>query len=692
MKLVSLDLFNFRQFHGEQHVDFAPGSAEGRNVTVFHGFNGAGKTALLNAFVWCLYGELTPDLEHKERLINERAFAAAKLGDEVPCRVALAFEFRGETYRVERTADVTKTGSADSNRSRVTLQLLRVTAAGETEQVGRDESARQHRIEQILPRSLYRFFFFNGERVEELARSDAYENIEAGVKTLLDIEIYERGADHLRGPVTKALAEEAKKAGDEKLAEAMVLLERAHSDQQRLREENQQHEDNIRALQDEISQFERRQEQVRESSSLAHKRKLLKDEEAGLRGQINSQSKALAAVVSKNGYLAFGVRALDITEQQVVAARKRGDLPAKIKPQFVDDLLTAGVCVCRRPIQNGSPEETALKEYRGTTGLAELEERIAVVNADVRSLRERRQGLFQACDDAVERLSSLRAKLRLCQEDISAINQRIADGDLGDEAAKLQEQVRLLNEEIVRARVAILRNGEKSQALEDSVVDLRERTKSLETQSNRAAQAKRQLDAAQRVADALAKIGEIQKEDVRIALDSVVSEIWLDAAIKDYHASVSAKYQLLLTKNVGGQRQPVLGASTGEKQVLALSFVGAMVRKARENVGKRQDVEGGGFFPLVMDSPFGSLEEEYRSKVATWLPKLANQVVVMASKSQWRNEVETAMRPRIGREYVLELHTSKKSADRDITLDGKSYPFVVVEEEEIEMTIIKKVR
>jgi DNA sulfur modification protein DndD len=691
MKLMSLDLVNFRQFYGKQHIDFAAGSAEGRNITVFHGFNGAGKTTLLNAFVWCLYGEFTPDLEHKDRLINECAFAEASIGEEVQCRVALQFEFRGETYRAERTADVVKTGASETDRSKVTFQLLRTTSKGETEQVAQNEAARQYRIEQILPRSLYRFFFFNGERVEALAKSDAYENIESGVKTLLDIEVYERGADHLRGPVTKALAEEAKKAGDDKLAEAMDLLQKKHAEQARLRDDSAELEENIRALQDEISKLERRQEQVRESSALANNRKQLKDEETELRGRINSESKALAALVSKSGYLAFGTKAFEVTEAQVAAARKRGDLPAKIKPQFVDDLLASRVCVCKRPIATGSPEELALTSYRGTTGLAELEERIAVVNADVRTLRERRQEMYQTCDDAVERLSGLRSKLRMCQEAISAINQRISDGDTGDEAAKLQELIRGRNDDISRQRAGVIRNADKIKEIEDSIADLRHRTKSLETQTAKAGQAQRQLDAVQKVADALEKIRDIQKEDVRIALDKQVREIWTDAAIKDYEASVSSKYELLLTKNVGGQRQPVMGASTGEKQVLALSFVGAMVRKARENVEKKDGIEGGGFFPLVMDSPFGSLEEEYQSKVATWVPKLAHQVVVMASKSQWRN-VEAAMRPRIGREYVLELHTTKRSADRDIVLDGQSYSYVVTETDEIEMTIIKKVR
>ena len=93
-----------------------------------------------------------------------------------------------------------------------------------------------------------------------------------------------------------------------------------------------------------------------------------------------------------------------------------------------------------------------------------------------------------------------------------------------------------------------------------------------------------------------------------------------------------------------------------------------------------------------MDSAFGSLEDEYRAKVAEWVPRLAHQVVVLVSNSQWRVEVENAMKNRIGREYVLELHTSKQNANRSIDLNGKKYPYVVSVHDPFEYTLIKEAR
>ncbi|MBD0312887.1 MAG: AAA family ATPase, partial [Microcoleus sp. T3-bin5] len=50
MKLISITMCNFRQFYGKSpEIKLASGV---QNITVIHGNNGAGKTALMNAFTW----------------------------------------------------------------------------------------------------------------------------------------------------------------------------------------------------------------------------------------------------------------------------------------------------------------------------------------------------------------------------------------------------------------------------------------------------------------------------------------------------------------------------------------------------------------------------------------------------------------------------------------------------------------
>src|SRR5437667_5082659 len=100
MKLTALTVDNFRQFYGRQRITFA--RTEDRNVTVVHGANGAGKTALLNAFTWGFYKQFTPAFEAPDHLVNERAWSEARQSQEVSTRIVIEFEHEDRNYTLER--------------------------------------------------------------------------------------------------------------------------------------------------------------------------------------------------------------------------------------------------------------------------------------------------------------------------------------------------------------------------------------------------------------------------------------------------------------------------------------------------------------------------------------------------------------------------------------------------------------
>jgi DNA sulfur modification protein DndD len=77
MKIKRIKFNNFRQFNGEHSIEFST-DAE-KNITVIHGENGGGKTAILNAFKWAFY-EVT-DLDTGDlRLLNRQALACVRRG------------------------------------------------------------------------------------------------------------------------------------------------------------------------------------------------------------------------------------------------------------------------------------------------------------------------------------------------------------------------------------------------------------------------------------------------------------------------------------------------------------------------------------------------------------------------------------------------------------------------------------
>ncbi len=86
MRLRSLAIRNYRSIRHLQ-VEFPEG------LLGIVGHNGAGKSSLLEAVAWALYG--TP-------AVRTRAEAVATIGASDACRVRLEFDLGGEAFRLER--------------------------------------------------------------------------------------------------------------------------------------------------------------------------------------------------------------------------------------------------------------------------------------------------------------------------------------------------------------------------------------------------------------------------------------------------------------------------------------------------------------------------------------------------------------------------------------------------------------
>lgn len=695
MKLIELTMVNFRQFFGEQTLEFAHSDAA-RNITLIHGYNGSGKTALLNAFVWGLYGRTTPDLEAPDRLANEKALGDAGDNTPVQVKVRLRFRARGEIYIAERTATARRKDGGEVEQTESTLTLRRIASSGESETL---EGA-QNRVDRLLPPDLYPFFFFNGERVEELASPQAYDRVEQGIKTLLNVLIFERGTRDLRKKVYGDLGKELQRYGDSEAQQAIEEGNRLREREAEIMERRDILQKNEAELVTEVELIEARQREVAAIAGLVAERDRATRSRSEVEVRIQELRLDAARRLSKDGYLAFAEPVFARTADLVSAARQRGDLPAKVKPQFVDDLLESRECVCGRGIEDGSPEHGRLLKWRSNTGLAELEEAISQTHGNLGMLRNRRSTFFEEIGRVQAAMSDAMAAKRRLGDEIDQLNAKIGDPGTSYDAAELEQKRGALGKRLEDVRFELRTMKRDLETLGEELRALEQRIEKLKLHDEKAKLVQHQMHVVGRIADALEQIYMIQKQDVREELARSVEEIWNDAAVKDYRASVSDDFRLELFKTVAGTLQPVHGASTGEKQVLSLSFVGSLVRKARKNEERNEEEEKlggrdlltGGEYPLVMDSPFGSLEDDYRRKVAEWIPKLAAQLVVMVSKTQWRNEVEESVRPRIGREYILELQTPKGDADRTIDIAGREYPYVRTSSDDAERTLIREVK
>ena len=205
--------------------------------------------------------------------------------------------------------------------------------------------------------------------------------------------------------------------------------------------------------------------------------------------------------------------------------------------------------------------------------------------------------------------------------------------------------------------------------------------------------AQRRITATQEATERLIEVKKRLEQQFRLLLEQKVQQIFAQISFTPYIPKLSEKYELTLIENTTWQNATV-AASTGENQILSLSFIGAIIDRVREwSENKLLMVSDNSTFPIVMDSPFGTLDEMYRRQIAKTIPNLANQLVVLVTKTQWRGEVAEEMANYIGREYILTYNSPKLDCEEDsIQINSDRYSLVKQSPNEFEYTEIIEVQ
>lgn len=684
MKLTSIRLCNFRQFYGKTPEIVL--AHDKQHTTIIHGNNGAGKTTLLNAFTWVLYEKFSAAFTSEEQLVNKRAIAESSLGVAVDCWVEVGFEHHNKRYQAKRLCRAYKTEAGiEQGQSELYLQI-----AGDDGRWLLPQQLPDDIIGQILPASLHQYFFFDGERIEQIVRSDQKSEIAEATKTLLGVEVLNRSIKHLR-EAKKSLEAELALIGDsetKKLLKEQNNLEhesQAISDRQReINQELAHHDEVKRTVGNRLLELSGAEELQRLRDELEGKAKLVRE-------QLKQAKDSLKRVISNRGYTVLLSQTTAEFRLIVDDLRARGELPVGIKRQFVGDLLNQQRCICGAELIEGTHAHQQVSAWMDKAGMADIEETAIRMGVQVDEMDKQVPEFWEELDRQQAVMAQGRTELAQLETQLDDINKKLRTYPSED----IQHLQRRLDETEEKIRELMLEKGanqQKIQSLKDEIeLKIKQITK------HKMNEAKQTL-AQQRIAaalDAIERLTEVRsrlENQFRSSLEKRVQEIFTSISFTPYIPKLNEKYELTLVENTLGE-ETIVAASTGENQILSLSFIGGIIDRVRDWI-QENTLMGldSSTFPIVMDSPFGSLDEIYRRQIAKILPRLANQLVVLVTKTQWRGEVAQEMQNYIGREYVLTYNSPKPDGEEDvIELGNVRYPLVKRSPNEFEYTEIVEV-
>ncbi|MFK0733716.1 MAG: AAA family ATPase [Gloeotrichia echinulata GP01] len=686
MKLTSIKLCNFRSFYGKTpEINLAGGDVH--NTTILHGNNGSGKTSLLNAFTWVLYEKFSAAFASVEQLVNKRAIAEAKVGQAVECWVEINWEHEGKRYNVKRQCRGYKNQTDfDIGKTELLMQV-----AGDDGRWYFPLQQPEEIIGQILPASLHQYFFFDGERIEEIVRSDKKAEIAEATKIFLGVEVINRSIRHL-GEAKKNLENELKAIGDSEIKKLLREQEKIEKEIERITKRQTEIKQELEYQKIFKKETSTRLRELSAAKEMQERRQDLDNQKAANQESLRQTREALKKLISGRGYTVLLSQTTTQFREIINDLKQRGELTSGISREFVNDLLKSQRCICGAELHAGSHTHEHVKIWLNRAGSSAVEETAIRMSAQVDEIDNQATAFWQEVDKEQARINQLRQTISQIEAELDNLQERLRK-DANEEISSLQKRLDQIESKIDELNREQGANQQKISQWKAEIDVLGKQIAKQRVNEERQELAQRRIYATQDAIERLTEVRNRQEKQFRMQLEKRVQEIFSQISFTPYIPKISDKYELTLVENTAGIEASV-AASTGENQILSLSFIASIIDRVREWSENRKMlmIPDSSTFPIVMDSPFGSLDEISRRRIARTIPKLANQLIVLVTKTQWRGEVAEEMAERIGREYVLTYYSSKPDCEQDyIQLGKERYPLIRQSPNEFEYTEIMEV-
>ncbi|MDR6448356.1 DNA sulfur modification protein DndD [Paraburkholderia terricola] len=646
MKFRKLTIENYKSFQFPTEIVFPMGE-DGRSIFLIGGMNGAGKTSIMEAVNYCLYGGKADEIF---RNINRRE----KAKDNANVAFELVVEMDdGSELVVKRSWTV---GAISEPKSRDLTERLVVVRDGKRVSV-QNQEIWQDFIRAAIPPGITQFFFFDGEKIQEIAADDHSEvRLKSSLEAALGIQYINR----LASDIVYIKQEERKgfiEISDEDLEFKQSELKREKSKQARKHQERdalRSEFDGFKAHLDEAKRrFEATFHAVPESLEAMREQEKKRVFAANRLAQVESEIRGLcekALPFSIAGKLFDGIRRQieveresasgdAIKENAAALAKRIVRVVEEPEPIYSERLSGERMTELERRIfrmlKEGDPRADVEKvlELSDRDAARVLNRMEALENSDVfllkplleeahglavqvrqleglgqagaltpteRDLFDELQGVMEGCSTQIGRKTE---QLRLVEEDILTLGKRI--GDIEVEIEKLYEKHHVSKEkaDFMDECDAI------ASVLNQFIVRLRKN-----------------------------KVHLLQEKTFEMyRLLSSRSGLIKDITIDD------KTYEVRITDRNGHEiRKSALSA--GEKEVFAISLLWGLAQTSELKL------------PIIIDTPLSRLDSTHRDNIVNnYFPNAGEQVIILSTDTEIDTNYYRSLKPRLSGAASLEF-------------------------------------
>ena len=653
MLIKSLKMHNFRQFKGTNAVEFSCDPKQ--NVTIILGDNTFGKTTLLQAFNWCFYETVMFD-NNPDFLLNLEVANGMINGDTEIVSVEICVIHNNVEYVISRSQQYlcanNKVSGAKKNQVRVSYKQ----SDGQTESVRALEV--QNVIENILPKDLSIYFFFDTERVRSISTR---KDVSDAVKGLLGLSIMDNAIKHIgtkgnKKTVLGKLYGAMDIDGDKRACNALDMIQNSENKREVIK-------DQLETCDSQIKQYEARKEQLddilRDNQTTATLQKKKEDIERRISVERSSLERITGLFFKE-----FSKGSLQIFTQPLIGRANDFLASAKIDDKGVRDLtaptileiIKRGKCICGAEICDGNDAYKHLMEELNYVPPESIGNTVRHYREKLSSFSKNADHIYETLTSHYQEIYRLKARIQEWDDELADISVQIKGKEnmkhYETELLDLKKRLRELNdkkERLIREDATLKSDIERYKKVYDSLVVVSGKNK--ETMLF--------IKYAEEILDWLSSTYKEKEAFIRDALEAKVNQIFEQMYHGHRRVSIDQRYQVTLLTTIE-DKEVAAGESEGSNRVKSFAFIAGLVALAKEKLIANAGEEGFNLssepYPLVMDAPFSNADETHTANISKVLPEIAEQVIMFVMQKDW-HYAEPVMVSRVGKQYSLKKHS-----------------------------------
>lgn len=657
MKFKSIKIENFRQYKGPIEIDFS--LDHDKNFTIIRGTNGAGKTNLLNAITWCLYGrELHRSDRNDDYICNLIAKNTIGPGESFDVKVELHMLDEYDSDIIFRR---TLKFSNDKNNTFMKDPFGSIFEGFYSDGVNDKPLSNPHIfIEKNMPKIIEGYFFFDGEKLEEYFDENSGSSIADSVFKLSQLDLLDlvfRRLSTRKNDYAKQIKKVDRDAGD--------LVGDLNAEKEKMRNAKKAKENAV----DELKKIDVRLKDLRsklkdveitDAKKLQLELEKLRGRKAKLDKSIDSKQKKKNEFLINNFPLVLSYSAMKYTCELGKDLEDNGFIPPQYKKGFLEDILEKKKCICGCDLSKDLTAYNNIIDLRNNTSdLTNVSEEVNVTLRDlksdmsnVKSFNKLRMEFNESIRDDKKELSEVEKEIEAKESDYDKIDHPLINkikADIKDYDYAKEKQL------------SIKINSERD--YDDAKNKIEEYERQLRTININNDKSKK-LEKYNSFCESAMELVEGLKEDLIESLRAKIEKstenqfkklMWKDNFDK---VLIDKNYDVTL-KDVTGEYVTPSILSAGEKLVLALSFVAAL------------NSISGFELPFIIDTPMGRLDHEMKMNISRTLPEYVeeNQVALLVTGEEYTDDFREGIINKVGKEYRIYVNETDVGTESKICLN-----------------------